>query len=318
MLHEHHFRAMNTDVGVWLWSTAPERAAIVGRSLEWAEAFFARVEDEMSRFRSTSALSRLNGAAGRGPQAVSPLFWTVLMSAIEAADDSGGVYDPTLLRTPERIGYDRTFEEVERCGTMNTVADVPSFGSWRRVGLDSGARSVSLPADLALDFGGIAKGWTVDRVALVLAPLGPVLVDAGGDLRVIGAVDGEPWPIAVQDPFEPERDRAVVRLAEGALATSSIGGRRWQRGGRTLHHVIDPRTGTAAESDLHSVTVRGRCAVMADVAAKVVLVLGSASGAAYLLERGLSGLLTNVDGREMIVGDSRRKEMGCHASFRCA
>ena len=78
--------------------------------------------------------------------------------------------------------------------------------------LDDAARSVSLPADLALDFGGIAKGWTVDHVALALAPLGPVLVDAGGDLRVIGAVDGEAWPIAVQDPFEPERDRAVVRL----------------------------------------------------------------------------------------------------------
>ena len=309
---------MNTDVGVWLWSTTPERVAILSRSFKWAEEFFARAEDELSRFRSTSALGRLNGAAGRGPQAVSPLFWTVLMSALEAADDSGGIYDPTLLRTLERIGYDRTFDEVERCGTRNTIADVPSFGSWRRVGLDSRTSSVSLPADLALDFGGIAKGWTVDRVALVLAPLGPVLVDAGGDLRAIGMVDGEAWPIAVQDPFEPERDRAVVRLAEGALATSSIGGRRWKRGGRTLHHVIDPRTGTAAESDLHSVTVRAPSAVMADVAAKVVLVLGSTSGAPYLLERGLAGLLTSVDGHEIVVGDFRRQEIGCHASFRCA
>ena len=122
----------------------------------------------------------------------------------------------------------------------------------------------------------------------------------------------------VQDPFEPERDRAIVHLSEGALATSSIGGRRWQRGGRTLHHIIDPRTGTAADSDLHSVTVRAASAVMADVAAKVVLVLGSASGATYLLKRGLSGLLTSVHGREMVVGDFQREEMESHASFRCA
>ncbi len=318
MLHEHHFRAMNTDVCVWLWSTTPERAAILARSLERAEAFFARVEDELSRFRSTSALSRLNGAAGRGPQAVSPLFWTVLMSAMQASDDSGGIYDPTLLRTLERLGYDRTFDEVERCGARNTMADVPSFGPWRRVGLHSGTRSVSLPANLALDFGGIAKGWTVDRVAVALAPLGSVLVNAGGDLRVIGAVDGEAWPIAVQDPFEPERDRAIVRLAEGALATSSIGGRRWQRGSNTLHHVIDPRTGTAAQSDLYSVTVRAPTAMMADVAAKVVLVLGSGSGATYLLERGLSGLLTSVHGHEILVGNFRREEMERHASAHCA
>lgn len=318
MLHEHHFRAMNTDVGVWLWFTGPERVAIPGRPLKWAEVFFARVEDELSRFRSTSALSRVNGSAGCGPQAVSHLFWTVLMSAMEAADDSGGVYDPTLLRTLERIGYDRTFGEVEQCGARNTIADVPSFGSWRRVGLDRGVRSVSLPADLALDFGGIAKGWTVDRVALVLAPLGPVLVDAGGDLRAIGLVDGEGWPVGVQDPFEPERDRAIVRLRDGALATSSIGGRRWQRGDRTLHHVIDPRTGTAAQSDLHSVTVRAPTAMMAEVAAKVALVLGSASGPSYLLERGLSGLLTGVHGREMRVGDFRWEEMERHASVHCS
>ena len=247
MLHERHFRAMNTDVGVWLWSTAPDRATTIGRSLEWAEGVFARVEDELSRFRSTSALSRLNQAAGRGPQAVSPLLWTVLLSALQAADDSGGIYDPTLLRTLERIGYDRSFEAIQDLGAAEAIASEPAFGSWRRVRLDGAARSVSLPADLALDFGGIAKGWTVDHVASALAPLGPVLVDAGGDLRVIGAVGGEAWPIAVQDAFEPERDRTVVRLGEGALATSSIGGRQWHRGGRMLHHVIDPRTGTAAD-----------------------------------------------------------------------
>ncbi|MEQ1909329.1 MAG: FAD:protein FMN transferase [Vicinamibacterales bacterium] len=314
MLHERHFRAMNTDVGVWLWSTAPDRAKTIGRSLEWAEGVFARVEDELSRFRSTSALSRLNQAAGRGPQAVSPLLWTVLMSALQAADDSGGIYDPTLLRTLERIGYDRSFERIQVDCAVEAIVSEPAFCSWRRVRLDDATRSVSLPADLALDFGGIAKGWTVDRVARALAPLGPVLVDAGGDLRVIGAVGGEGWPIAVQDAFEPERDRTVVCLREGALATSSIGGRQWHRGGRMLHHIIDPRTGTAAASDLHSVTVRAPSAAIADVAAKVVLVLGGASGTSYLLERGLSGLLTPVQGREMSVGTFRQEEMEHHAS----
>jgi thiamine biosynthesis lipoprotein len=314
MLHERHFRAMNTDVGVWVWSTAAVRAPSIGRSLEWAEGVFARVEDELSRFRSTSALSRVNQAAGHGPQAVSPLLWTVLLSALQAADDSGGIYDPTLLRTLERIGYDRSFETIQGLCAQEAIASQPAFGSWRLVTLDDAAHSVSLPTGVALDFGGIAKGWTVDHVASALAPLGPVLVDAGGDLRVIGAVGGEAWPIAVQDAFEPERDRAVVRLGEGALATSSIGGRQWRCGGRMLHHVIDPRTGTAAESDLHSVTVRAPSAAIADVAAKVVLVLGSVSGPAYLLARGLSGLLTTVQGREIPVGNFRQEEMEPHAS----
>jgi thiamine biosynthesis lipoprotein len=233
---------------------------------------------------------------------VPPLLWTVLQVAFEAANDIGGIYDPTLCRTIERLGYDRSFECVEPIGAEHEDSPTPSFCAWERVRLIDADRSVTLPRDLALDLGGIAKGWTVDQVALALAPIGPVLVDAGGDLRVVGTVNGDAWPIGVQDPFESERDRALVRLRR-ALATSSGGGRCWQRGSRTLHHVIDPRTGTSANSDLHTVTVYAPNTMTADVAAKVVLVLGRESGTAYLVKRDLSAVLTSTDGRETIVGD---------------
>jgi thiamine biosynthesis lipoprotein len=320
MLYEHHFRAMNTGVGIWVWSTDPERMPMIRAGMRWAEDFFTGVEADLSRFRSTSALSRLNRAAGRGPQAVLPMLWTVLVAALDAAHESGGIYDPTVLRSLERAGYDRSFEAIDPSrNTEETDAPpVRTFDSWRRIRMNDAARSVDLPADLAVDLGGIAKGWTVDHVAIALAPLGAVLVDAGGDLRVVGTVDGEPWPIGVQDPFTPERDRAVVQLRCGALATSSIGGRRWQRGNRLLHHVIDPRTGTSADSSLHSVTVHASDAVTADVAAKVVLVLGSEAGRAYLVQRGLSALLTATDGHEMVVGDLPHQEVVPHDSFHCA
>ena len=317
MLHQHRFRAMNTDVGVWLWSAAAEHAPAVRSSFRRAQDFFGRVEAELSRFRSTSTLNRLNQRAGCGPQAVSPLLWTVLQAAFEAAKDSGGIYDPTLCRTIERLGYDRSFEAIERTGTAHDAPPLAAFGAWKRVRLNGAARSVSLPADLALDLGGIAKGWTVDQVALALAPLGPVLVDAGGDLRVVGTVNDDAWPIGVQDPFEPDRDRTVVRLRNGALATSSRGGRCWQRGTRALHHLIDPRTGTSATSDLHTVTVYAPNAMTADVAAKVALVLGSDSGTAYLRQHDLSAWLTSTDGRETIVGDFPCEVEG-HATIRCA
>jgi FAD:protein FMN transferase len=319
MLYEHHFRAMNTGVGVWVWSPDPERMPAIRSALGRAEEFFGRAEAELSRFRGHSALSRLNRAAGRGPQKVSPMLWAVLLAAFDAAHESGGIYDPTVLHSLERAGYDRSFEAIEPIARegVNPPPTVP-FGSWRRVRLNGATRSVDLPQDLALDLGGIAKGWTVDHVALALAPLGPVLVDAGGDLRVVGTVDGEAWPVGVQDAFIPERDRALVRLSGGALATSSIGGRRWQRGDRTLHHLIDPRTGTSADSDLHAVTVHAADAMTADVAAKVALVLGSGAGTAYLLTRRLSALLTATDGREMIVGDFPHQEVVAHASYHCA
>lgn len=292
---------------------------MIRSGIAWAEDFFARVEAELSRFRSTSALSQLNGAAGRGPQVVSPMLCTVLLEALNAARESGGIYDPTVLHSLERAGYDRSFEAIEPTGCTE-MGPPPNgtLGGWRRIQVDHNSRSVDLPADLALDLGGIAKGWTVDRVALALVGLGAVLVDAGGDLRVVGTVDGEPWLIGVQAPFTPERDRAVVRLRDGALATSSIGGRQWRRGDRTLHHLIDPRTGTSADSNLHSVTVHAPNTMTADVAAKVVLVLGRDAGTAYLLKRGLSASLTAVDGFETVVGDFAREEVERHGSFYCA
>jgi thiamine biosynthesis lipoprotein len=315
MLYEHHFRAMNTGIGVWIWSPDPERTPMIRAGIRRAEDFFAGVEAELSRFRSTSALSRLNRAAGHGPQVISPMLWTVLVAALDAAHESRGIYDPTILHSLERAGYDRSFDAIEPIGPgARSAPRVPTFDSWRRVRLDDATRSVDLPGNLALDLGGIAKGWTVDHVALALAPLGPVLVDAGGDLRVVGTVDGEPWPIGVQESFTPERDRAIVRLRCGALATSSVGGRRWQRGDRMLHHVIDPRTGTSADSDLYAATVHAADAMTADVAAKVVLVLGSGDATAYLLKRGLSALLTTTDGREVVVGDFPHEEVVSHAS----
>ena len=319
MLCEHQFRAMNTEVGIWVWSPDPERTPVIRAGIRWAEDFFASVEAELSRFRSTSALSRLNRAAGHGPQEISPTLWTVLVAALDAAHESGGIYDPTVLRSLEHAGYDRSFDAIEPIGPEELNAPpAPTFDAWRRIRLDDATRSVDLPGDLALDLGGIAKGWTVDHVALALAPLGPVLVDAGGDLRVVGTVDGEPWPIGVQEPFRPERDRALVRLRSGALATSSTGGRRWQRGDRILHHVIDPRTGTSADGDLYAVAVHAPDAITADVAAKVVLVLGTGGGTAYVLKRDLSALLTATDGREMVVGNFPHQEVVPHASFHCA
>jgi thiamine biosynthesis lipoprotein len=129
MLYEHHFRAMNTGVGVWVWSTDAERMPMIRTGMRWAEEFFAGVEDELSRFRSTSALSRLNRAAGRGPQVVSPMLWTVRFAALDAAHESGGIYDPTVLHGLERAGYDRSFEAIEVTGDADTDSPpVRTFG----------------------------------------------------------------------------------------------------------------------------------------------------------------------------------------------
>ena len=297
ILHERRFRAMNTDVAAWLW--AEERPAASAR-LDQVMQFFEGVEAELSRFRDTSGLSRLNVGAGAGPQRVSTMLGTVLGLALQAARDSHGVFDPTVLYGLRRAGYDRSFEQIglEELATPRTADRI----GWQQVQLDTVTGAVTLPAGVGIDLGGIAKGWAVDRAVELLGRGGPALVDAGGDMRASAAPGGEPWPIAIQDPFDVSRDRGIIRLAAGAVATSSVGRRRWQQGKRTMHHLLDPRTGEPSRSDLHTVTVVAPTTVVAEVAAKVALILGAAAGRAYLEAHDLRGVLIGHDGAAHVIG----------------
>ena len=109
--------------------------------------------------------------------------------------------------------------------------------------------------------------------------------------------------IAVQDPFDEMNDLFVISLTEGAIATSSIGKRRWERQGQAMHHLIDPRNGLPSQSDLHTVTALASTATEAEVAAKVALILGQHAGLRYLNERGLTGVLIGVNRRLELVGN---------------
>jgi len=287
---------MNTQISAWMWLDGP----LASVWLDEAEAFFREIEAELSRFRPDSGLSRLNAAAGDGPQAVSGTLRTVLGLALAAARDSGGIFDPTVLNLLRSAGYDRSFEILADGGSTGMNASV-AFG-WQQVELDTAHSTVELPAGVGIDLGGIAKGWAVDRAAEMLGAWSAALVDAGGDIRASAAPGGEPWPIAIEDPFDSTRDLGVIRLAEGAVATSSVGRRRWQRDGQPMHHLIDPRTGEPSCSDLHTVTAVAPTTVEAELAAKIALILGSREGQAHLEARGLSGLLVGHDGGQQVVG----------------
>ena len=300
-LSEHRFRAMNTEVAAWLWSD-------IGHAAVWlheVEAFFGEVEAELSRFRPDSGLSRLNAAAGQGPQPVSEMLETVISLALKAAEESDGLFDPTVLHALRRAGYDRSFELLaDDAGRPIAPGDEGDTTiNWRAVELNPILGTVTLPAGLGLDLGGIAKGWAVDRAAEMLGAWGAAMVDAGGDIRVSEAAGGEPWPIGIQHPFDPARDLGVIALDGGAVVTSTVGRRQWQRDQQTMHHLIDPRTGQPSQSDLHTVTVLAPTAASAEVAAKVALILGSDRGRAHLMARGFSGVFVDRTGHVEMVGE---------------
>jgi thiamine biosynthesis lipoprotein len=141
----------------------------------------------------------------------------------------------------------------------------------------------------------VAKGWAADLAVRRLSAHGAALIDAGGDI----AVHGE-WPIGVADPFEPDRDLAVLRIRDRGVATSGRDLRRWMRGGAWQHHLIDPRTGLPATTDVLRVTITAPTAQEAEAAAKAVLILGRREGLKWLKRRPGLGALLVLEDREIV------------------
>lgn len=255
---------------------------------------FAGWEQELSRFRPASGLSRVNTAAGR-PAPAGPLLRRVVRRALDAAAATDGTFDPLLGRQLEAIGYDVTFDRI--ASPSPSEAPATPGGAWRRVVVDDRAGTITVPAGARLDLGGIAKGMAVDASISLLQDAGvdSALVNAGGDIAVIAHPEG--WPVEV----ETHAGSTVVSLLRGAIATSTARSRRWLQGGVERHHLLDPRSGLPARSEVHSATVTADSCADAEVAAKVALVLGRHRGSRFLAERGLTGLLVE-DGRSTPVG----------------
>jgi FAD:protein FMN transferase len=263
--------------------------------------WFAAWEQHLSRFLPTSELSRLNDLSGTSVM-LSNILWQVLQLAMAAAEQSAGLVTPTMLAALEAAGYDRDFIHLSE---LPTRPDTPSQGpevlcgeTWRTIVLDASTRSVKVPQGMRLDFGGIAKGWAADKAMGRLQAFGPALVDAGGDIAISGPrADGSPWLVAVANPTNNQLPLDLLMLRAGGVATSGRDYRRWQQHGHWQHHMIDPRTGRPAQTDLLTVTVVAPTVMAAEMAAKTVLLLGSVAGLAWIEARPwFAALLVTEDG----------------------
>lgn len=298
MLVERYERIMATQVGAHV-AAEPGAEGDARDALSACLAWFREVDARLSRFTAQSELSRLNASAGSW-QMVSPLLFDALAQGVRAAEDSDGLFDPTLLTLIEALGYDRDFSAIRHRETPAARAvwvgdgDV-TVGAWRAIELDVARRRVRLPFGARLDLGGIAKGWAAD-VALerFFDPAQRTLINVGGDMRARGGPeDGAAWPIGLGASEEArEADPAalpVVTLGAGGLAVSGARDRWWYRDGRRAHHLIDPRTqqpaqlwideqDTPANADpaplIMAAAAFAPTAAQAEVAAKVAIMRG--------------------------------------------
>lgn len=225
------------------------------RAVYDAEEEVRRLDALLSRTSGDSEISMLNDAGGE-MVTVGEEVCGLIQTAGEFTEATGGTFDITIAPVVSAWGFTTDSYQVPDRETLRMLLEHVGM---EHVHLSGG--SARLDPGTMIDLGGIAKGYTADRVAEIFqehgVPRGKV--ELGGNILVIGdKPDGTAWRVGVQDPKRPDEADGLVcvlDLTDAFAVTSGSYQRYFEQDGKRYHHIIDPATGCPADSGLTSVTV---------------------------------------------------------------
>ena len=266
--------ALNTVCNVFLYDQA--RADVY-------DDIFARIheiESRMSAFQPDSDVARINASAGIAPVQVNEEVFRIIERAVGFAEMSGGAFDPSVGPLVFLWGVNT---ENPRVPSQEEIEAVLPLINWRDIVLDSAHLSVFLrKPGMALDLGGIAKGYAADEAIAIArkARLKRALVDLGGNVITHGVKqDKSPWRVGVQAPFESRGDLiGFISGGEMTVVTSGVYERYFEHEGQYYHHIFSPFNGYPAKTGLLSATIVTSASMDADALSTAVFVMGYEKG----------------------------------------
>jgi thiamine biosynthesis lipoprotein len=238
-----------------------------------------RLEAMMTTWRDDSEVSRINQNAGIKPVPVSPETIEVIDAAERSSKLSGGAFDISFYALKGLWHFDE--DRQAKIPPLDEIKKRLPLIDYRKIKVDHDKRTVFLEKKgMAINLGGIAKGYAVDRAVAVLKRAGFVnaIVQAGGDLMCAGSKAGQPWTSGIRDPRGGRGEVfAIMRLTNHAFSTAGDYERYFVIDGKRYHHILDPRTGFPA-TESRSVTVYAPNATIADGVDDAIFILGWKKG----------------------------------------
>jgi len=276
---ENTFFLMDTVVKVTVHQSEPGKD--INRAIQLSADLMQCIEQKTSAHSDSSEIVRINQNSGRVPVTVSPETEWILCRAIEISRQTGGLFDVSmgimnhlwgfgtgLYRVPEDNEIRHTLEKVD----------------YRAIQVENGLVLLQKPG-MALDLGGIAKGYIIDQAVASLQSEGMTagIVEAGGDLRIFGEHPKRgKWTIGVLHPRDKDQFLyGIIETDAASIATSGDYERFFIKNGKRYHHILNPRTGYSASQSI-SVTIKAEDALSADAYATAVFVLGPDKGIAFI------------------------------------
>ena len=250
-----------------------------------AEQEIRRLENLLSVTVENSDVSKLNAAAGNEAIEMHIDTQVLLQKGKELGEKTGNAFDIAISPVVKAWGFTEAEHSVPSQEKLDTLLPLTDPDD---ILLDSG-KAYLQKEGMAVDLGGIAKGYASDKVAELLKEKGvaSAIVSLGGNVYGVGTKpDGEKWEVALANPLDANDYCGLISIENQAVVTSGGYQRYFEENGKKYHHIIDPATGYPAESGLLSVTIISDSGTEADVLSTALYVMGLEKALAFWQEHG--------------------------------
>lgn len=241
-------------------------------AVEAAEAEIYELEGLLDVTDESSDIYAVNASSGQ-PITVSEQTADIVTKALEISDLTDGAFNIAMYPIIREWGFTTGDYKIPKDDTIKALLQNIDYS---QVSIKND--SITIPKGMAIDAGGIAKGFTGDFIRDILEAQGitSAIIDLGGDVQVMGTrADGSDWRVAIQNPLDSDY-LGILSVTDCAVMTSGSYERYFTgEGGNIYHHIMDPETGRPAESGLVSVTIVTKAGYRGDALATALFIMGA-------------------------------------------
>ncbi len=240
-----------------------------------------RLETVLSAEKQESDIYKLNET---GSGTLSTDTKNIVSKALEINKTTNGAFDISIYPLMVKWGF---ITQKYNVPSKNEISKLLKDVDSSKIIFDEKSGNIKLKENMKIDLGGIAKGYTSNRVMQIFKECGVKsgLVSLGGNVQALGTkTDGTAWQIAIENPDKSSDYIGVVSVKDKAVITSGGYERYFEKNGKTYHHILDPETGYPAESGVKSVTIVSDDGTLADALSTSLFVMGKEKALDYWRE----------------------------------
>ena len=267
-----------------------------------AEKEIYSLEQLFSSTIEKSEVYAINQYAGEQPVTVSEDTLCLIKKAKQYYTLTDGAFDITIAPVVKAWGFT---EEVKRVPSEEEIQQKLELVGQDKLQIEEQNNTIYLEQqNMAIDLGGIAKGYASDKVDEILRQNGvtSAVISLGGNVSVIGKrADGSKWRVAVQDPCNTEGYVGILNVENCSVITSGVYQRFFEQNGKKYHHIIDTKTGKPAQTGLLSVSIVSENGTMADALSTSLMVMGLEKGSELWRKSEEFGAIFITEEREIYI-----------------